>query len=131
MRLPQQSFPAPPRLAGNAVFPPIPASTEALAPAPPVSAVGPVPSAGSLAIRGALTCAVASAALGLHPGRVPVTPVVSKAEGEAVLLGPEVDGSVPDWPGVGPGVGPVPLGTRLPEGSFVPGVPTFDGKLKD
>jgi hypothetical protein len=27
---------------------------------------------------------------------------------------PEVDGKVNDWPGVGAGVGPVPLGTELP-----------------
>jgi hypothetical protein len=83
-----------------------------------------------LAILGALTSAVAEPVVaGLQPGRDPATPVVSRAEpdGWSALGLPDVE----DCPGVGAGVGPRPLGTRLPLGSFVPGVPTFDGKLKD
>ena len=43
---------------------------------------------------------------------------------------PLPDGEAVDWPGVGPGVGPVPLGTRLSVVP-VPGVPELDGKVND
>lgn len=88
-----------------------------------------------MAIRGVLIFPVASTdpLVGLQPGRDPVMPVVSKAEpvGCPGLFVPELGGTVVAWPGVGAGVGPAPLGTLLPVGSLVPGVPEFDGKLKD
>jgi hypothetical protein len=51
-------------------------------------------------------------AAGLHPGRLPPTPVVSTAEGLPVVSGVPV---------VCPGLAFV----------FVPGVPVFDGKVVD
>jgi hypothetical protein len=55
----------------------------------------------------------------LQPGRC-ADPVVP----------PDPLGAEVDWPGVGAGVGPVPLGMRVSL-EPVPGVPAFDGKVND
>jgi hypothetical protein len=49
---------------------------------------------------------------------------------EPLVCDPGADGAAVDCPGVGAGVGPVPLGTRLSVVP-VPGVPELDGNVKD
>jgi hypothetical protein len=86
-------------------------------------------------IRGVPVSRLAAASVeGLQSGRKPPIPVVlgGRPPDDGVEpVGAAPDGKVVDCPGLGAGVGLVPLGILLAPASVVPGVPTLDGKLKD